>query len=91
VGNRRGTGADAVRNTALEEMVADRIAEELIRAMFPFVEQKPSEVKEVMNSKETAEFRRLPYSSFREIALCYPGMPSLHSDLSTCGARCWRG
>jgi len=53
-------------------MVADRIAEELIRAMFPFVRQKPSEVKEVMNSKETAKFRRLPYSSFREIAPTLP-------------------
>jgi hypothetical protein len=63
----------------LEEMVANRlagevarIAEERIRAMFPFAEHKPSEAKEVMNSREAAEFLRLPYSSFREIAPTLP-------------------
>ncbi len=51
---------------------AVRIAEERIRAMFPFAEQEPSEAKEVMDSKEAAEFLRLPYSSFREIAPTLP-------------------
>ena len=40
--------------------------------MFPFAEQEPSEAKEVMDSREAAEFLRLPYSSFREIA---PNLP----------------
>ena len=80
MGNRRGTGIDAMREaTALEGMLADRLAgevarlaEERIRAMFPFVEQEPSEAKEVMDSREAAEFLRLPYSSFREIAPTLP-------------------
>ncbi len=80
MGNRRGTGMDAVRGaTTLEGMIADRLAgevarlaEERIRAMFPFVEQEPSEAKEVMDSREAAEFLRLPYSSFREIAPTLP-------------------
>ena len=80
MGNRLGTGLDAMREaTSLEEMVADRIAgeaariaEERIRAMFPFAEQEPSEAKEVMDSREAAEFLRLPYSSFREIAPTLP-------------------
>ena len=40
--------------------------------MFPFAEQEPSEAKEVMDSREAAEFLRLPYSSFREIAPMLP-------------------
>lgn len=39
--------------------------------MFPFAEQEPSEAKEVMDFTEVAEFLRLPYSSFREIASTY--------------------
>jgi hypothetical protein len=65
--------------TSLEEMVADRIAgeatriaEERIRTMFPLAEQEPSEAKEVMDAREAAEFLRLPYSSFREIAPTLP-------------------
>jgi hypothetical protein len=80
VGDRRGTGADVVREAkALEEMIAERVAqeaarlaEERIRAMFPFAEQEPDEAKEVMDSREAAEFLRLPYSSFREIAPTLP-------------------
>ena len=76
----RGTDIDAVREaTSLEGLLADRlacevarIAEERLRAMFPFAEQEPSEAKEVMDSKEAAEFLRLPYSSFREIAPTLP-------------------
>jgi hypothetical protein len=40
--------------------------------MLPFAEQGPSEAKEVMDSREAAEFLRLPYSSFREIAPTLP-------------------
>jgi hypothetical protein len=80
VGNRRSTGIDAVGEAAtFEEVVADRlvgevarIAEERIRAMFPFAEQEPDEAKEVMDSREAAEFLRLPYTSFREIAPTLP-------------------
>ncbi len=80
MGNRRGTGIHAMREaTALEGMLADRLAgevarlaEERIRAMFPFVEQEPSEAKEIMDSREAAEFLRLPYFSFREIAPTLP-------------------
>ena len=80
MGNRRSTGIEAVREaTTLEEMIADRVAqeamrlaEERIREMFPFAKQEPSEAKEVMDSKEAAEFLRLPYSSFREIAPMLP-------------------
>lgn len=49
-----------------------RIAEERIKAMFPFAEQEPSDTKEIMDSREAAEFLRLPYSSFREIAPTLP-------------------
>ena len=78
--SRQGTGIDAVGEaTTLEEVVADRlvgevarIAEERIRAMFPFAEQEPDEAKEIMDSKEAAKFLRLPYSSFREIAPMLP-------------------
>jgi hypothetical protein len=80
VGERRGTGIDAVHEaTTLEEMIAERvaqeatrIAEERVKAMFPFAEQEPSKVKEIMDSREAAEFLRLPYSSFREIAPTLP-------------------
>ena len=70
---------EGVEATSLEELLADllacgiaRIAEERIRVMFPFAEQKPSEAKEVMDSREAAEFLRLPNSSFREIAPTLP-------------------
>src|SRR5918997_5433449 len=70
---------EGVEATSLEGFLADRlacevarIAEEHIRAMFPFAEQEPSEAKEVMDSREAAEFLRLPYSSFREIAPTLP-------------------
>jgi len=70
---------EGVEAATLEEMVADRlareaarIAEKRIRAMFPFIEQKPSEAKEVMDAREAAVFLRLPYSSFREIAPMVP-------------------
>jgi hypothetical protein len=80
VGISRGTDIDAVREaTSLEGLLADRlagevarIAEEHIRAMFPLAEQEPSEAKEIMDSKEAAEFLRLPYSSFRETATTLP-------------------
>ncbi len=80
MGSRQGTGMNAVGEaTTLEEVVADRlvgevarITEERIRAMFPFAEQEPDEAKEIMDSKEAAEFLRLPYSSFREIAPMLP-------------------
>ncbi|MDQ4001819.1 MAG: hypothetical protein M3283_12635 [Actinomycetota bacterium] len=80
MGERRGTGIDAMHEaTTLEEMIAERvaheatrIAEERVKAMFPFAEQEPSEAKEVLSSKEAAEFLRLPYSSFREIAPTLP-------------------
>ena len=81
MGNHRGTGVYAVHNMSREEMDSDRIAGErariaegLLRAMFPFVEQRPSEVKEVIGSREAAEFLSLLYSSFREIAPRYLGM-----------------
>jgi hypothetical protein len=52
---------EGVEATSLEELLADRlarevarIAEERIKAMFPFAEQEPSEAKEVMDSKEAA-------------------------------------
>lgn len=80
MGNRRGTGVDAVREaTCLEEMVADRIAgevtriaEECVREMFEVTEFDPDEVFGFMSSEEAAEFLGLPYSSFREIA---PSLP----------------
>jgi hypothetical protein len=80
VGTSRGTDIDAVREaTSLEGLLADRlagevarIAEERIRAMFPLAKQEPSEAKEVMDSREAAEFLCLPYSSFREIAPTLP-------------------
>ena len=80
MGISRGTDIHAVREaTSLEGLLADRlacevarIAEERIRAMFPFAEQKPWEAKEVMDAREAAEFLRLPYSSFREIATTLP-------------------
>jgi hypothetical protein len=80
VGISRGTDIHAVREaTSLEGLLADRLAcevarivEERIKAMFPFAEQEPSETKEVMDSREAAEFLRLPYSSFREIAPTLP-------------------
>jgi hypothetical protein len=80
VGISRGTDIHAVREaTSLEGLLADRlagkvarIAEERIRAMFPLAEQEPSDIKEIMDSKEAAEFLRLPYSSFREIAITLP-------------------
>src|SRR5215204_953316 len=66
---------EGVEAMSLEGLLADRlacevarIAEERIRAMFPFAEQKPWEAKAVMDAREAAEFLRLPYSSFREIA-----------------------
>ena len=79
--NRRGTSLDTLPEvTTLEELLADRIAahaarlaEERVKAMFPFAEQEPDEAKEVMDSKEAAAFLCLPYSSFREIA---PTLPS---------------
>jgi hypothetical protein len=83
VGDRRDTGVDVVREAAsLEEILADRlareaarIAEERIRAMFPFAEQEPGaedQARQIMNSEEAADFLRLPYSSFREIAPTLP-------------------
>ena len=80
MGNRRGTGMNAVREvTTLEEMIAERVAQEVMRIaeerfreMFPFAKQEPSEAKEVMDAREAAEFLRLPYSSFREIAPMLP-------------------
>ncbi len=57
----------------LEGMIADRLAteatrlaKERVKAMVPFAEQEPDEAKEVMDSREAAEFLRLPYSSFCE-------------------------
>jgi hypothetical protein len=35
-------------------------------------EQEPDEAREAMDAKEAAEFLRLPYSSFREIAPTLP-------------------
>jgi predicted Zn-dependent protease with MMP-like domain len=81
VGNRRGTGAiDAVHEaTTLEEMIAERvaqeatrIAEERIKVMFRVTEFDPDEVLGFMTSEEAASFLGLPYSSFREIA---PSLP----------------
>jgi predicted Zn-dependent protease with MMP-like domain len=81
VGNRRGTGGiDAVHEaTTLEEMIAERmaqeatrIAEERIKVMFRVTEFDPDEVFGFMTSEEAAEFLGLPYSSFREIA---PNLP----------------
>ncbi len=68
-----------IANATFEELVADRLAgevarlaEERLKAMFPFAEQEPDEAKEVMDSKEAAKFLRLPYSSFRELAPTLP-------------------
>jgi hypothetical protein len=80
VGDRRGTGADVVREaTALEEIIAERvaheatrIAEERIKEMFEVTEFDPDEVFGFMTSEEAAEFLGLPYSSFREIAPALP-------------------
>ncbi len=81
MGNRRGTGAiDTVREaTTLEEMIAERvaqeatkIAEERVKEMFRITEFDPDEILGFMTSEEAAEFLSLPYSSFREIA---PGLP----------------
>ena len=81
MGNRRGTGGiDAVHEaTTLEEMLAERvaqeatrIAEERIREMFEVTEFDPDEVLGFMTSEEAADFLGLPYSSFREIA---PNLP----------------
>lgn len=81
VRNRRGTGGiDAVREAStLEEMVAERlaqeaarIAEERIKEMFRVTEFDPDEVFGFMTSEEAADFLSLPYSSFREIA---PNLP----------------
>jgi hypothetical protein len=70
---------EGVEATSLEELLADRlacevarIAEERIKAMFPFAEQEPSDTKEIMDAREAAELLRLPYSSFREIAPTLP-------------------
>jgi hypothetical protein len=81
VGNRRGTGAiDAVHEaTTLEEMIAERVAQEAtriagerIKVMFRVTEFDPDEVLGFMTSEEAAKFLGLPYSSFREIA---PSLP----------------
>jgi hypothetical protein len=80
VGERRGTGIDAMHEaTTLEEMIAERvaheatrIAEERIREMFEVTEFDPDEVYGFMTSEEAAEFLGLPYSSFREIAPMLP-------------------
>jgi hypothetical protein len=65
--------------TTLEEMIAERVAQEAIRIaeerieeMFRATEFDPDEVFGFMNSEEAAEFLGLPYSSFREIA---PNLP----------------
>jgi hypothetical protein len=81
VGNRLGTGGiDAVHEaTTLEEMIAERvaqeatrIAEERLKDMVRVTEFDPDEVLRFMSSEEAAEFLGLPYSSFREIA---PDLP----------------
>jgi hypothetical protein len=70
----------AVREaTTLEEMIAERvaqeatrIAEELIKEMFRVTEFNPDEVFGFMTSEQAAKFLGLPYTSFREIA---PSLP----------------
>jgi len=66
-------------SSALEELLAERIAseaarmaEERVRETFRITEFDPDEVYGPMDSKEAAEFLGLPYTSFREIA---PGLP----------------
>jgi hypothetical protein len=85
VGNDQGTsGIDSVREaTTLEEMVAERvaqeatrIAEEQIKEMFRVTEFDPDEVFGFMSSEEAAEFLGLPYSSFREMLPTSPVMLS---------------
>ena len=70
-------------SSSLEELLADRIAteaarlaEERIRAMFAVTEFDPDEVYGPMTSETAADFLRLPYSSFREIA---PSLPRRHA------------
>ena len=80
MGERRGTGMDAVREaTNLEEMIAERvaqqatrIAEERIKEMFRVTEFNPDEVFGFMTSEQAAKFLGLPYTSFRELA---PSLP----------------
>jgi len=67
------------RSSSLEELLADRIAdeaariaEERIREAFAVTEFDPDEIYGFMTSEEAAEFLGLPYSSFREIA---PSLP----------------
>jgi hypothetical protein len=71
---------DAVREaTNLEEMIAERvaqeatrIAEERIKGMFRVTEFNPDEIFGFMTSEQAAKFLGLPYTSFREIA---PSLP----------------
>lgn len=69
----------AVSESSLEELLAERIADEAVRiaderikAMFEVTEFDPDEVFGFMGSEEAAMFLSLPYSSFREIA---PDLP----------------
>ncbi len=74
-----GEREQAQRLGTLEELVAERIArevvriaEERIREIVSLSDLDPDEVYGFMSSEEAAAFLGLPYSSFREIA---PDLP----------------